>query len=120
MQSGDAVPRVTADTPLSAALLEISAKGLGMTTVVDDQGHLAGIFTDGDLRRALDARVDINTVRMADLMSRGAKTARRGMLAAAALKTMEEHEITSLVVTENDRDIDGVLHLMHLLHAGIA
>lgn len=120
MQSGDAVPRVTADTPLSQALLEISAKGLGMTTVVDAQGQLAGIFTDGDLRRALDARVDINTVRMAELMNRGAKTARRGMLAAAALKTMEEHEITSLVVTENGRDIDGVLHLMHLLHAGIA
>ncbi len=120
MQSGDAVPRVSANTPLSQALLEISAKGLGMTTVVDEDGQLAGIFTDGDLRRALDARVDINTVPISDLMSRGAKTARRDMLAAAALKTMEEHEITSLVVTENGRDVEGVLHLMHLLHAGIA
>ncbi len=120
MQGGDAVPRVSADTPLAKALLEISAKGLGMTTVVDEGGQLLGIFTDGDLRRALDARVDINDVPIADLMSRGAKTARRGMLAAAALKTMEEHEITSLVVTENGRDVDGVLHLMHLLHAGIA
>jgi arabinose-5-phosphate isomerase len=120
MQSGDAVPRVSAATPLSQALLEISAKGLGMTTVVDEDGQLVGIFTDGDLRRALDARVDINSVPISDLMSRGAKTARRDMLAAAALKTMEEYEITSLVVTENGRDVDGVLHLMHLLHAGIA
>jgi arabinose-5-phosphate isomerase len=120
MERGDAVPRVSATTPLSRALLEISAKGLGMTTVVDEEGRLVGIFTDGDLRRALDARVDINSVPISDLMSRGAKTARREMLAAAALKTMEEHEITSLVVTENGRDVDGVLHLMHLLHAGIA
>lgn len=120
MQKGDAVPRVSADTPLAQALLEISAKGLGMTTVVDDAGKLLGIFTDGDLRRALDARVDINDVPISDLMSRGAKTARGGMLAAAALKTMEDYEITSLVVTENGRDVDGVLHLMHLLHAGIA
>jgi arabinose-5-phosphate isomerase len=120
MERGDAVPKVSATTPLSRALLEISAKGLGMTTVVDEEGRLVGIFTDGDLRRALDARVDINSVPISDLMSRGAKTARREMLAAAALKTMEEHEITSLVVTENGRDVDGVLHLMHLLHAGIA
>lgn len=120
MQRGAAVPQVSAATPLSQALLEISAKGLGMTTVVDEQGRLAGIFTDGDLRRALDARVDINKVLIADLMSKGAKTARRDMLAAAALKIMEENEITSLVVTDNGRDVDGVLHLMHLLHAGIA
>ena len=64
--------------------------------------------------------MDINNVLIADLMSKGAKTARRDMLAAAALKIMEENEITSLVVTENGRDVDGVLHLMHLLHAGIA
>ncbi len=120
MQTGDAIPRVTPDTPLSDCLLEISAKGLGMTTVVDDKGALAGIFTDGDLRRALDNRVDINDTPIASLMSTGAKTAKPGMLAAEALKIMEQHEITSLVVSEDGDAIDGVLHLMHLLHAGIA
>ena len=120
MQSGDAIPKVGKETPLSDALLEISAKGLGMTTVVDDAGKLAGIFTDGDLRRALDSQVDINHTPIARLMSTGTKTASGGMLAAEALKIMEENEITSLVVTDGSRQIAGVLHLMHLLHAGIA
>ena len=120
MQSGDAIPRVSADTTLSGALLEISSKGLGMTTVTDADGRLAGIFTDGDLRRTLDKQVDINTTPMSDLMTSGAKTATGQMLAAEALKIMEEHEITSLVVVDDSGDTCGIIHLMHLLHAGIA
>lgn len=120
MQTGSAIPEVAATTTLAAALLEISEKGLGMTTVTDDQGRLAGIFTDGDLRRSLDARVDINTTPIAELMTTGAKTATRGMLAAEAMKLMEQYEITSLVVVNNEGKSDGVIHLMHLLHAGIA
>lgn len=120
MQTGDAIPRVTANTRLSGALLEISSKGLGMTTVIDDQGKLAGIFTDGDLRRTLDRQTDINATTMAELMTTGAKTATPGMLAAEALHIMEENEITSLVVVDDSGDTCGVIHLMHLLHAGIA
>ncbi len=120
MQTGDAVPRVAANTPLSGALLEISRKGLGMTTVTDEHGRLAGIFTDGDLRRTLDKRVDINTTPMVELMTTGAKTATPQMLAAEALHIMEENKITSLVVVDDSGDTCGVLHLMHLLHAGIA
>ncbi|TDG14765.1 KpsF/GutQ family sugar-phosphate isomerase [Seongchinamella unica] len=120
MQTGDAVPRVTASTTLSRALLEISSKGLGMTTVTDEQDRLAGIFTDGDLRRTLDRQVDINTTPMSELMTTGAKTATPGMLAAEALHIMEENEITSLVVVDDSGDTCGVIHLMHLLHAGIA
>ena len=120
MQSGDAVPRVSADTPLAQSLLEISAKGLGMTTVVDAKGSLAGIFTDGDLRRALDAKIDINNTPIKDLMTVGAKTANGGMLAAEALKIMEENQITSLVVLNDAGELSGVLHLMSLLHAGLA
>ena len=120
MQTGDAIPRVSADTALSGALLEISSKGLGMTTVTDKEGKLVGIFTDGDLRRTLDRRVDINTTPMADLMTTGAKTATASMLAAEALHIMEENEITSLVVVDEGGDTCGVIHLMHLLHAGIA
>jgi arabinose-5-phosphate isomerase len=120
MLTGSAIPSVSADTLLSRALLEISDKGLGMTTVVGDEGELAGIFTDGDLRRTLDARVDINATPIAQLMSIGTKTATPDMLAAEALHIMEEHEITSLVVVDQTDTIVGVIHLMHLLHAGIA
>lgn len=120
MRSGDAVPRVSPDTLLSRALLEISNKGLGMTTVVDDGGRLEGIFTDGDLRRALDHQVDIHRSAIGELMTTNAKTAHPDMLAAEALRIMEENEITSLVVVDDSGGIAGVLHLMHLLHAGIA
>ena len=120
MRAGDAIPTVTADTPVSSALLEISNKGLGMTTVTDGTGKLLGIFTDGDLRRTLDQRVDINNTAISDLMTTGAKTASPQMLAAEALRIMEENEITSLVVVDDTRETRGVIHLMHLLHAGIA
>ena len=119
MRSGDDIPRVSRNTLLSEALLEISSKGLGMTTVAED-GKLAGIFTDGDLRRALDERIDINTTAIGQLMTVSAKTATVGMLAAEALRIMEENEITSLVVVDAAGQVAGIVHLMHLLHAGIA
>jgi arabinose-5-phosphate isomerase len=120
MKSGPEIPIVTADVKLSLALLEISNKGMGMTTVVDNAGKLAGVFTDGDLRRALDARLDINETSIGQLMSTGAKTIDPDMLAAAALRIMEENEISSLVVLEHNDTLTGVLHLKDLLHAGIA
>ncbi len=120
MRSGDSIPAVSPATPLSQALLEISNKGLGMTTVLDGAGHLAGVFTDGDLRRALDNRIDINATTMGQLMSTSAKTASPDMLAAEALRIMEENEISSLVVVDQEGAVAGVIHLMHLLHAGIA
>lgn len=120
MRSGQGIPRVKASTPLSEALLEISNKGLGMTTVLDDNGDLAGVFTDGDLRRSLDARIDINSTSIGDLMSTGAKRVQADMLAAEALRIMEENEISSLVVCEQETEVSGVLHLIDLLHAGIA
>jgi len=120
MRGGEAIPVVGESTMLAEALLEISRKGFGMTTVNDANGKLVGVFTDGDLRRTLDERVDINTTPISALMSRHAKTVGPGMLAAEALRIMEENEITSLVVVDDDGDTCGVLHLMHLLHAGIA
>jgi arabinose-5-phosphate isomerase len=118
--TGPAVPRVRPDTLLADALLEISSKGLGMTTVVNDSGQLLGIFTDGDLRRALDKRIDINSTPISALMSTRIKTANPGMLAAEGLKIMDENQITSLVVVDKQGELTGVLHLMSLLHAGIA
>jgi arabinose-5-phosphate isomerase len=120
MRSGDDIPRVSSDTLLSEALLEISRKGLGMTTVSDQNNKLAGIFTDGDLRRTLDERIDINATPIAELMTTSAKTANTNMLAAEALRIMEENEITSLVVLDDKEEMAGIIHLMHLLHAGLA
>jgi len=120
MKSGADIPVVNETIMLSAALLEISNKRMGMTTVVDNAGKLAGVFTDGDLRRALDARIDINETPIGQLMSTGAKTIEPDMLAAAALRIMDENEISSLVVLDDHGTLTGVLHLKDLLHAGIA
>jgi len=119
MRSGQLVPRVLSDTPLINALLEISQKGLGMTTVVDAQNQLLGIFTDGDLRRTLDKGLDITSTQIADVMTTGAKTIEQHHLAAEALNLMETHKISAVVVADG-HDIQGVIHLMDLLREGIA
>lgn len=119
MRSGDAVPRVLSDTPLSRALLEMSAKGLGMTTVVDADDTLLGIFTDGDLRRALDRGIDINTTAIGGIMNRQCKTATANMLAAEAMNTMDNFKISSLVVVDAQQHPIGALHLHDLLRAGL-
>jgi arabinose-5-phosphate isomerase len=120
MHSGADIPRVALSTVLSQALLEISSKGLGMTTVVDDSGALAGVFTDGDLRRVLDTEVNINAAPISGLINRGCKTIGPEMLAAEALRIMEQCQISSLVVLNIDESIAGVVHLNSLLKAGIA
>ena len=120
MQSGNELPTVAPATVLAAALFEISSKGLGMTTVVDDNGGLMGVFTDGDLRRALDAKADLNSTPIGDLMSTSVKTVTSDMLAAEALRIMEENKISSLAVVDGDSRVTGVVHLLSLLRAGIA
>ncbi len=120
MHSGAEIPRVDLSTSLSQALLEISSKGLGMTTVVDDTGSLAGVFTDGDLRRVLDTEVNINSAPISDLIRPGCKTIGPDMLAAEALRIMEQYKISSLIVLNKDESIAGVIHLNSLLKAGIA
>jgi arabinose-5-phosphate isomerase len=120
MHSGPQVPVVTPDTLLSDALLEMSGKGLGMTTVLSEQGELLGVFTDGDLRRALDQRIDITSTPISRLMTRHAKSVVPGMLAAEALRIMEENSISSLVVLDDSGRLAGIVHLMALLRAGIA
>ena len=120
MAAGPEVPRVPPEASLAEALLEITEKGLGMTTVTDAQGHLEGIFTDGDLRRALDSRPDVNAVQIGALMSRGGKSVTEGTLAAEALGMMETHRISTVVVTDPDSRVSGVVHLLALLRAGLA
>ena len=120
MQSGDELPTVAPATVMADALFEISSKGLGMTTVINDSGGLLGVFTDGDLRRALDAKTDLNSTAIAELMSTNVKTVTSEMLAAEALRIMEENKISSLAVVDRDSRLTGVVHLLSLLRAGIA
>ena len=119
MVSGSDIPAVGPEASLADALMEITAKGLGMTAILDDQ-QLLGIFTDGDLRRTLEDRPDINSVNIAQFMSAGGKSVSAGMLAAEALGVMERCRISALVVTDSNDHVIGIVHLLALLKAGIA
>lgn len=119
MHSGEMVPQVSVDAPLSQALLVMTEKGFGMTTVIDAQHKLVGIYTDGDLRRSVDQGVDINNARMSELMNRKPKTVSDNMLAAEALKIMEDRKITALIVGDEQQRPIGVVHMHDILRAGI-
>ncbi|GIZ11599.1 KpsF/GutQ family sugar-phosphate isomerase [Pseudomonas sp. NCCP-436] len=119
MHQGDALPRVALGTSLRDALLEMTQKGLGMTVVSKADGSLAGIFTDGDLRRALDRGIDVRQALIDQVMTPGGKTARAEMLAAEALKIMEDHKINSLVVVDEQERPVGALNMHDLLRAGV-
>ena len=118
MHEGDQIPVVSADKTLQDALIEMTQKGLGMTTIMSDDAKLVGIFTDGDLRRIIDLKVDFATTSVSDVMSANPKTIPQNMLAAEALTIMEKASITALIVEEEDH-ITGVLHLHDILRAGV-
>lgn len=118
MHSEQALPKVTPDSTVRDALLEISAKGLGMTAVVDGDERLLGVFTDGDLRRLLDQRLDLHTTQIGDVMGRNPTTVGADLLAAEGLKLMEEKKINGLLVTDKGRLI-GALNMHDLLKAGV-
>ncbi len=119
MRSGNAVPRVAPDAVLADGLLEMSRKGLGMTTVVDTAGTLLGIFTDGDLRRALDRVVDIHHTPMRSVMTTGGHRITPGSLAAEAVRLMEQFKITALPVVDERDMLVGALNVHDLLRAGV-
>ena len=121
MRKGDELPMVGPDTPLGAGLLEMSRKGLGMTTVVDEERRVLGIFTDGDLRRALDREVDVHRTLMRDVMTTRCKLAEPRMLAAEAVHMMETHRITALPVVDSlaEPRLVGALNVHDLLRAGV-
>lgn len=120
MRRGEAVPAVDRDTLLRNALLEMSAKGLGMTTVVDGDNRLLGIFTDGDLRRALDDEVDFQHTAINAIMTTQVKTIDAQALAATALSLMEDFNITVIVVVNEETQPIGAVHMHDLLKAGLA
>ena len=120
MHAGADVPRVGADATLSEALVEMSRKRLGMTAVVDGEGRLLGLFTDGDLRRALDdSDVDVRTTRIADVMTRSPKTIGSDALAVEAAQSMEAHKIGGLLVVDADNRVVGALNIHDLLRARV-
>ena len=119
MHSGATIPMVSETARLSEALVEMSNKGLGMTAVVDGERRLVGIFTDGDLRRALDHRVDLHDAMVAEVMTRDGKTVHGDMLAAEALQLMEANKINGLFVLDEARRVVGAFNMHDLLRAGV-
>ncbi len=119
MRTGDSLPRVGPDAPLKEGLLEMSRKGLGMTTVTDNAGKLLGVFTDGDLRRVLDRTLDLSGVSMRDVMTAQPKSVQPRMLAAEAVHLMETYRITALPVVDDASVVIGALNVHDLLRAGV-
>lgn len=117
--AGDDLPIVTETTLVRDALIELSAKKLGMTCVVNTEGCLVGVYTDGDIRRTLTKSYDIHTTLIKEVMTQGCQTIYKGMLAADALALMQQHSITSLVITDSEQKPTAVLHIHDLLRAGM-
>ena len=119
MHTGDEIPAVREHVRLSDGLMEMSRKGLGMTAIVDETNRILGIFTDGDLRRALDASIDVHKTEMHTVMHRECKTIPPDVLAAEAVHLMEEHKITGLLVADREGRLVGALNVHDLFRAGI-
>ena len=119
MHAGEQLPVVASGTSLSEALLEMTRKGLGMTAITRDDGTLAGIFTDGDLRRMLDRDIDIRKATIDEVMVAQPITIEPGHLAAEALQIMESRKINGLVVCDDQRRPLGAFNMQDLLRAGV-
>ena len=119
MRTDDEMPAVTLDVKLTDGLMEMTQKGLGMTAIIDAEDRIVGIFTDGDLRRALDAGVDVHKTTMDEIMHTDCTTVSPDVLAAEAVHLMEENKITALLVTDDDNRLIGALNIHDLFRAGI-
>ncbi|HSW69721.1 MAG TPA: KpsF/GutQ family sugar-phosphate isomerase [Gammaproteobacteria bacterium] len=119
MHTGNALPKVDFNAFLKTALVEMTQKKLGMTTIVNQNNELTGIFTDGDVRRAFDNNADIHHTIIQDIMTKNPKIISPDTLAAEALHIMESHKITALIVTNEQNHPVGVVHLHDILRAGV-
>ena len=119
MHAGDDVPIVTLETPMRDVIYTMSSKGLGMTAVVDHERRLAGIITDGDLRRQMATTPDILAQQAGELMTRHPVTVSRQTLAAEVLALLERRKITSVVVVDGDQRVEGIVHLHDLWRTGM-
>jgi arabinose-5-phosphate isomerase len=119
MHTGTAIPQVAEGASLREALLEMTGKGLGMTGVVDHQGRLVGIFTDGDLRRALNRSVDVYNAKITEVMTQNPKTTRADRLAAETVQLMRSLKINGLFVVDENNRVLGALNMHDLFRAGV-
>jgi arabinose-5-phosphate isomerase len=119
MHTGEALPVVDVSASLKEALLEMTRKGLGMTAVVNGDGRLEGVFTDGDLRRLLDRDVDVRTAMIADVMKRGPLTISEDVLAVEAAHVMEQTKVNGLLALDGAGRLTGALNMHDLLRAGV-
>ena len=119
MHTGDEIPKVGEQALLRDALIEMTQKGLGVTTIVDNDDNVSGIFTDGDVRRALDSNIDTKTCLIKDVMTKHGKTIKANDLAASALALMETHRINALVVVDDNEKLIGILNMHDLLRARV-
>ncbi len=120
MHTGDAIPRITPEAPLKDALFEITRKGLGLVIVAGADDEIQGVFTDGDLRRTLDAGHSLDGLTIGEAMTTGGHTAQPDWLAVEALETMETRRINALPVTDAGNRLVGVINMHDLLRAGVA
>ena len=119
MHTEEEIPRVDAGATFKDALLEMSDKKLGVTTIVDKDDNVLGIFTDGDVRRALDKNIDVNSCKVSEVMTRNGKTIKADALAASALSLMETHSINALLVVDDEEKLVGILNMHDLLRARV-
>ena len=119
MHTGEAVPSVPGSAPFRDALVEVTSKGMGMTAVVDDDGRVRGIFTDGDLRRTLDRDLDLRGTRIETVMTPDCVTVTADLLAAEALALMQQRSINALLVVNGEGRLEGALNMHTLLRAGV-
>ena len=119
MHTGEEIPKVNESATLGEALVEMSKKGLGVTTIVNKDGVVLGIFTDGDLRRALDSGADFKNCYVKDVMTKNGKQIIVDSLAASALALMENHRINALVVVDKKNKLCGILNMHDLLRARV-
>ena len=120
MVSGSDIPTVTSTAALADAIAEMTQKGLGMTTIASDDRQLLGIFTDGDLRRAVKNGTDLRATSLTEAMTADARTIHQELLAAEAMALMERHQISALVVVDDQNTIIGIVTLLALLKAGLS
>lgn len=119
MHKDDELPMVTKDALIKTALLEVSEKGLGMTAIVDSEQKVIGIFTDGDLRRLLDNRVDIHTQTIGEVMTPSPAVANPNLLAVEGLNLMQDKKINGLLLCDENNRLVGALNMHDLLKAGV-
>tara|TARA_R110002096_G_scaffold116164_3_gene251774 strand:+ start:32888 stop:33871 length:984 start_codon:yes stop_codon:yes gene_type:complete len=119
MRTGERIPRVLPGVSLRDGLMEMTDKGLGMTAIVDADSTIRGIYTDGDLRRTLDAGADIHTTVIGDVMHSECKTTTADVLAAEAMHILEQNKITSLLVVDDDNKLVGALNIHDLFREGL-